>query len=292
MSDAVQLFACSSEGEPLLVERPVPEGARTVHQAANVLGEHGGVYTGFRSFRRTRFLGLEEHLDRTLRSMQLLGWPDPEGRLDRERTRRALRTIAEERTGDAVFRLDVLPPGASVPGTPHHRALLVAPLKPIPAPFLREGVAVELAPDLVRENPLVKSTSFIAARNPYPLGSQEHFEHLMLDAEGHLLEATSANVYLVVDGTIHTAGSGVLEGITRLFCLRLARESGIAVQEGPVPFALVERAQEAFLTSSSRGVVPIVRIAGHPVGTGRPGPVTRALSDALEAAIDREATPA
>jgi len=291
MPDVVQLFTVPAGGDVLL--RPletVPE-ATTVHDAFERLGLGGSVYTGLRTFERVRFLALEEHLDRTERSMRLLGWRDAETRLDRERVRRALAELVRGRDGDVVIRLDVLPPGTTA-GTGDHVVLTVAPLHEVPGRFLREGVRVLLARDLTRDRPRIKTAEFVLRRRPYPLNTQEAFEHLMLDREDRILEATSANFYVVLDGVVHTAWSGVLEGITRLLCLRVAAAAGIEVRREAVPLFRLADAGEAFLTSSTRGVVPVVEVAGTRIADGTPGPITRRLMDDLSAESLRIARPA
>ncbi|MCP5025467.1 MAG: hypothetical protein GY929_04205 [Actinomycetia bacterium] len=296
MPSAVQLFAVvapSWRDASCLQSLPGPVDGRTVHEGFEQLGVAGSVYTAFRTFERDQFVALDEHLDRTLGSMQLLGWPDAEAVLDRTLIRRGLAEAVNERLGDSMVRLDILAPGSWVPGLSGARIVVtVAPLREVPERFVREGVRVELAPDLTRDQPRVKAAEFVQRRVPYPLGPQDAFEHLLLDSGGNILEATSANVYIVFDAVVHTAGHGVLEGITRLLCLRVARAEGIDVREQAVPLANLAQATEMFLTSATRGVIPIVNVAGTMIGQGRPGPVTRRLARALQEEITRIARPA
>jgi branched-chain amino acid aminotransferase len=296
MPGAVQLFAVVSPSSPqasCLQRLPDPTDARTAHEGVEQLGLAGSVYTAFRTFEYERFLALDEHLDRTLRSMQLLGWADAETVLDRTLIRRALAETVNQRETDSMVRLDILAPDSRAPGTHGSRIMLtVAPLGEVPQHFIREGVRVELAPELARERPHIKTAEFVLRRRQYPLGKQEAFEHLLLDPAGNILEATSANVYVVLDDVVHTAGHGVLEGITRLLVLRVAQADGIDVSEQAVPLTSLTQATEMFLTSSTRGVVPIVNVAGTVIGQGQPGPLTQRLAQALNAEIARIARPA
>jgi branched-subunit amino acid aminotransferase/4-amino-4-deoxychorismate lyase len=75
----------------------------------------------------------------------------------------------------------------------------------------------------------------------------------------------------------------VLAGVTQLELLKLAGEMGLPVLQRPLPLAERVHWNEAFLTSTSRHVLPLVRIDGQPIGDGRPGPVTRRLHEAFEA---------
>lgn len=105
-------------------------------------------------------------------------------------------------------------------------------------------------------------------------------EALFLDMEGHLSEATASNLFLVRGGRVSTppAGCGVLPGVTRASVIEV---SG-AKEEVLVPDDLVA-ADEAFLTSTLRGVVPLLAVDGAPIGDGTPGPVTLRLRRELQA---------
>lgn len=103
---------------------------------------------------------------------------------------------------------------------------------------------------------------------------------LLLDRDGNLGEAALANVFCVVGGRILTAPvDGILPGVTRDVVLERC-----AVEEAIVPERVWRHADEMFVTSAVRHVVPIVRVDGRPVGTGLVGPVTLAVRDALAAA--------
>jgi branched-chain amino acid aminotransferase len=104
---------------------------------------------------------------------------------------------------------------------------------------------------------------------------------LLLNAAGDVCEATTANVFLVCDGTAATPplAAGCLAGITRSHLLELG------AVERTLTRADLDRAEEAFLTSSTREVQPLVAIDGRPVGSGAPGPVTRRLGAAYSALV-------
>lgn len=110
-------------------------------------------------------------------------------------------------------------------------------------------------------------------------------EALLLNTARHLAEGTVSNVFLVVEGVLHTPAlsCGPLPGITRAAAIDLAAERGLTVREEVCPPELSRRADEAFLTNSLREIVPLVNVDGRPVGDGRPGPLTLALLDAYRA---------
>jgi branched-subunit amino acid aminotransferase/4-amino-4-deoxychorismate lyase len=107
-------------------------------------------------------------------------------------------------------------------------------------------------------------------------------EALVLNTAGELCEATTANLFVVRDGTAATPPleSGCLAGITRAHVLELG-----AVERMLTP-ADLEAAEEAFLTSSTREIQPLVAVDGRPVGSGEPGPVTRRLAVEYSALVD------
>jgi branched-subunit amino acid aminotransferase/4-amino-4-deoxychorismate lyase len=259
-----------------------------VHELAGELP--AGVYTALSTVGHHRFLGLEAHLDRLERNLGELGYGLP---LDRTALRAALDSLVRSYPGaDARLRVDVLP--GPPPGLDTDATVLVAiaPHEPVPEAYRRDGVCVSLTSELRRERPRIKTTTFVALRRPYPLQTQRCYEHVMVDAGGRLLECTSANFYGVRGGAVHTAHEGVLEGITRELVYRLARELDIEVVRTAVTTGDYASLDEAFLSSSTRGIVPVVEIEGRAIGDGRPGPVTRRLMQALDALVEREARPA
>jgi len=284
-TDHRRLFAVTPEGP---VPLPLPPGDGSVHEI--LASAPPGVYSGMRTFHGDRFLRLEAHLDRVDRNLAALGWDVD---FDRAALRRALHeSVHAYPLPDARVRYDVLRDPAKGLGTDSHVLLALSPHEPVPERFLREGVAVELTRELRRERPLVKTTDFVERRRPFPVGEIDCYEHVMVDGAGRLLECTSANFFGVRGGALFTAGDDVLEGITRAIFFELADAAGIPVRLEAVNADELVQLDEAFLTSSTRALVPIVRIAGTSIGDGAPGPVAgRLLADYLELA-EREARPA
>ena len=100
--------------------------------------------------------------------------------------------------------------------------------------------------------------------------------------DGQVTEGTSNNAYIVTqDGTIVTRqlSNAILHGITRASVLKLAEEAQMRVDERPFSIAEAQGAREAFITSASQFVCPVVEIDGTPVGGGRPGPIARRLRE-------------
>ncbi len=115
-------------------------------------------------------------------------------------------------------------------------------------------------------------------------------EVLFLDTAGHCSEASASNLFAVIGGRLATppTSCAALPGITRRAVIELAAELALSVDERPFGLDELNAANEAFLTSSLRGIAPLVRVGGHPIGTGTPGAVTQKLMAAYAALVKAE----
>lgn len=115
-------------------------------------------------------------------------------------------------------------------------------------------------------------------------------EALFLDTEGHCSEATASNLFAWTGTVLVTPplSCGVLPGVTREAVLELARAQGLPAVERAFGLEDLIAAAEAFLTSSLRGLAPLVRVGSHAIGRGTPGPCTLRLTAAYLALVDRE----
>ncbi len=105
-------------------------------------------------------------------------------------------------------------------------------------------------------------------------------EAWFVDRDGKVTEGSSSNAWIVtMDGTVVTraADRGILRGITRSVLLEVIKAHGLAFEERAFTVEEAYRAREAFLTSASQIVLPVVRIDGRPVGNGAPGSIATAL---------------
>ncbi|MCS6870958.1 MAG: aminotransferase class IV [Anaerolineae bacterium] len=262
-----------------------PEGLHEAPYSAESLAEAvpfepEGVYTITRTFNRDHVLMFDEHLDRLEESARLENIPL---HLDRAAIRAALRTLIE-RSGYPESRFRITVPRAQ----PDHIYLSVEPFKPIPPELIQRGVRVVTVP-LVRHNPSAKTTAWMTERKMAPL-PEGAYEGVLVSPEGFLLEGTSSNFYAVMDGELRTAGEGVLCGIVRRAILELA-PNYLPVRLEPVHKSELWALEEAFLTSASRGVVPIVMIDGQIIADGKPGAQTMWLREAYEEWAQAHLTP-
>lgn len=104
-------------------------------------------------------------------------------------------------------------------------------------------------------------------------------EALMLTGDGHLAEASSANVFLVADGELFTpaATDDILVGITRRTVLTLAAELGVPVRDGNIDRSQALAADEMFLCGTGVQIAPVTEVDGRIIGSGKPGPITLSL---------------
>lgn len=99
-----------------------------------------------------------------------------------------------------------------------------------------------------------------------------------------VLETSRANFFVVDEHQdILTAKDGVLQGITRGQIIKLAREQGYSVHECPLTLDMITSASECFITSTTKGALPVVDVGGYLIGTGNPGPVSQLLQEKFKA---------
>ena len=101
----------------------------------------------------------------------------------------------------------------------------------------------------------------------------------LVDDKDHVVEGPGFNVFGVRAGQLITPDHGMLEGITRRTVIEIAQSLGIPVQVRPVSASEFRAADEAFISSSGGGVLPVTRVDGNPIADGAIGPITRKLSD-------------
>ena len=163
--------------------------------------------------------------------------------------------------------------------------VLIQPFEALASQIFDEGVKVVTA-ELTRRAPRVKDTGFIGASiEQRKLIHRDIFE-VLLTKKGNILEGMTSNFYATKGNVLITAQRGILLGVTRRVILRVARGQGMLIKYCAPN--VHEKFDEAFLTSSSRGVVPIVSIENKKVGKGRVGKWTKILSKAYRAYIEEK----
>lgn len=176
------------------------------------------------------------------------------------------------------------------------RVVIVTPLSPPPVEYYERGIAVAvLSASRPTDDPRAagaKASNYLAnllaVHEAKQKGAQEA---LMVGKEGQILEGASSNIFIVKDGKARTPEPqpGMLVGITRATVLEAASSEGIRVEQGEIRPDDLFAADEAFITSSIREVMPVVSAEGRQIGAGVPGPVTRRLGQAYRRLVS-EAT--
>ena len=263
------------------------------------------VYEVIRTYQRRPF-ELGAHLRRLAHSAERIAlvprWDAPRTAEELERTLRAAEDLplppvdpeaAPWNRGEWSARV-VMTRGAGELGLDPALAvdpLAVILLEPSDGPkelAYAEGVKVALA-TVPRPPPeAVDPTAKTGAHLPHVLAMREAraagaHEALLLDGRGRVTEGCSSSVFAVRKGTLVTPPltAGILEGVTRGLVLALARSERVAVEEVLLEPEDLLTADEAFLTSTSREILPVTRVGERIVGDGRPGPVTARLHRAF-----------
>jgi branched-chain amino acid aminotransferase len=254
-----------------------------------------GVYETLRTYAGKPFL-YDRHLRRLRRSAELIALPVPfsDGGLATEieatiaasdvRGEAYIRVLVTRGVGDLTYD-PVATPTPSV-------VIIVKPHVDPPPEVYRNGVAVVIV-DIVRNHPasvspMIKSNNLMNSA----LAMQEAlrrggYEAVMRNFRGELTECAVANLFVVRDGAALTPplSAGLLPGITREYVLEIGAREGIDMREATLRDDDLFAADEAFLTGTTREIVPIVKVNDRSIGAGTPGPVTRRLLDAFRRSI-------
>lgn len=232
------------------------------------------------------FLGLEPHLDRLDASLSAIRLTNPYPRAHwREVLHRLIGTppaddqyVYLQVTRGAPSERDHLYPEDVTPTV----FAMARPIKPRAAEVASRGVACVTRPDPRWSRCDIKSVSLLAAVLMRREAQDADALEVVMIRDGLVTEGSSTNVFVVSGDTIATPAKGplILAGVTRGLVLSLAASAGMSVEEGPVPAETLGTADEVWLTSSTREVLPVTRLDGGPVGEGRPGPLWRRM-DAL-----------
>jgi branched-chain amino acid aminotransferase len=238
-----------------------------------------GVYSTFRTYAAgQKVLGLRAHLDRLFGPAAAQGLQPS---VSAEELRQGLRQLLDaSRPNEARVRISL-----ALTEQPGQVFVMLEPLKLLDEKVYQFGVKV-VTSNAERVNPRLKSTAFIqkSADERKTLLSLDVFEGLIVK-NGFILEGMTSNFYALQNSKIITARQGILLGVTRRVVLKLLRTGGIEIEYRPLRMAELAGIDEAFITSSSRGVVPVVRVDGSPVGRGQPGALAKRLRGAYDAYV-------
>jgi branched-chain amino acid aminotransferase len=259
-----------------------------------------GVFEGIRAY-NGRVFKLKEHIDRLFKSAKaiLLSIPMPH----EEMMRAVVETCRRNKLRDGYVRL-VVTRGVGTLGLNPNRCInpsviiIAGKIQLYPEEMYRKGLEIITVPT-VRNlhsalNPAIKSLNYlnnILAKIEAMNGGCE--EAVLLNAEGFVSECTGDNIFIVNGNRLQTPplSAGALYGITRDVVMQLAEEAGFKVGEPNLTRYDLFNADECFLTGTGAELIPVVKIDGRVIGTGKPGPVTTRLIAAYRSLTNRAGEP-
>lgn len=230
-----------------------------------------------------RPLFLDEHINRLINSAGKIGLELPWAH--NEISEIILQTLEKNKLAEANIRMVVT--GGSSPDfiTPQGKPrllVLVTPISQIPPQWYKNGVKI-ITRVIERSIPDAKSIDYIPAalalKKAKKVGA---IEALYIDRDEYVLECTTSNIFLFIDGVLVTPGRAILSGITRKVILDLA-EPIFPIQIRDISKTELYSADEVFITGTNKGLVPVVRVDEIAIGNGVPGEETKKLMEALRA---------
>ena len=273
---------------------PECEAVISVFDHGFLYGE--GVYETMRTYHGRPFL-FDRHMRRLRRSASMIELPLPfsddqlaaqiratqdAAKLDGEAY---IRVLVTRGVGELTYDLKATPNPSLV--------IIVKPQVDPPADAYDKGVRVVIV-DIVRNhpatvNPMIKSNNLMNSALAMQQALRSNaFEGVMRNYKGELTECTTANLFIVKNNVVLTPPleAGLLPGITREYLFDVGKDIGVEVRERILGDDDLFRADEAFLTSTTRELIPIVTVNDRMVGNGRPGPVTWKLLNAFRRVAD------
>lgn len=227
----------------------------------------------------------EAHLDRLERSLKEVRIPNPYSRTEWTRLQEELARRNGMTEGFIYFQVtrgvaerDFAFPDGATPTV----AMFAQAKSIVHSPAAEAGIAVITVPDLRWKRRDIKSINLLAQVLAKQAAKEAGAQEAWLVEDGFVTEGGSSSGFIVTEEgriVVRPLSHAILPGITRQSLLALSKEAGIALEERLFTVEEAYRAAEAFLTSASNFVLPIVSIDGRPIGGGRPGPITRKLRE-------------
>lgn len=236
-----------------------------------------GVFDFLRTYHGRPFR-LAAHVRRLQRSAQAIDLDLPASPAAIEAV--VCETLARNRLPEANIRIvitgGVSPDGIS-PAAKPGLIVLVTPVRHYPAAYYEQGIKV-ITVAIDRYLPQAKTINYIPAIMALKRAeAAQAVEALYVNRQGHLLEGTTTNFFILRGDQLITPREDILPGVTRDVILELAGPLGLTVVERPLTLADVRQAEEAFITASNKELMPVRQLDEIVIGPAAPGPHTRRL---------------
>lgn len=237
-----------------------------------------GIYEAFVTYNRKPF-ELPSHLARFRRSAKMLSLKIP---ATDAKIRSIILKLIEKSfppNKEAIIRF-ILTGGRAIDGIDYEYEkptfyILVEEFKRLPKKYLTRGCSLIMF-EQQRQFAESKTTNYVQAVLLQKKRKKAGALEVLYVSNGKVLEASTSNFFLVKDNVLITARAGILKGITRKVALQLAKPH-FQVEERDVNIGELYRADEAFITSSFKDVVPVVKVSGRRISNGKVGPVTKEI---------------
>lgn len=226
-----------------------------------------------------RLFRLGEHLNRLAQSLELIRLPDP---LTRDAWATMLKDLVN-RNGGGQQSLYLQVTRGAAPVRDHAfpdpiRPTVFAMVAPLATPdpaILERGIRVATVPDIRWDHCHIKAITLLPNVLLKQQARDSGADEALLIRNGEATEGSASNLFVVSADTLITPPKSnlLLPGITRDLVVELAKANGIACEERSVPEDLLRHADEVWVTSSTREVMPVIRVDDQPVGSGKAGPL-------------------
>ncbi len=275
------------------------------HEAKVSVFDHGflygdGIFEGIRCYQGNVFR-LDDHLKRLYESAHSIMFEIP---LSYEEMKEAvLETIRKNQLQNSYIRLVVSRGEGDLGLDPRNcsrpNVIIIADqIKLYPQELYDNGMEIitiptrRNIPDAL--NPKIKSLNYLnnilAKIEATRAGVMEA---LMLNTDGYVCECTGDNIFIVKNGRVLTPPTylGALDGVTRRVIMEICRDQEIECSEEPFTRHDVFVADECFLTGTAAEIIPVTKLDGRTIGTGKPGPLTKQLIEEFHKRVTVEGTP-
>ncbi len=283
----------AAEAKKVWMDGKLVDGADAkVHVLSHTLHYGVGVFEGIRCYDTPRgpaIFRLEEHVARLLASARVYRMPSPYSH------EQICRAIVDTQAANGItpsYIRPILYRGEPALGVKNQKGKVSLAVAAIPAKkYLGEssdsGVRAKISPFRKFHSDSIPSFAKTCGNyiNSYLAGidaAEDGYEEaILLDHNGFLAEGTGENLFLVRDGVLYTPGpeSDILLGITRASVIEIANDLGLKVVEKLLTVNELLVAEEAFFSGTYAEIAPIREVGHYPIGTGKPGRLTRDIQD-------------